>query len=177
MTNNRPVVVPTTSLEANASLRRIGDLDRAIADIELSLEARIAILRAQAVNKAAALVAEREDRIEGIRQYASVYRAVILKDGKKCVELPAGVFGWRFTPPKVSLARGGEKRAFEILKRLQLTRYIRTKESLDRELLLRDRPVINGINYTQREEFYVTATPATEPEAIENVVILARFQR
>lgn len=177
MTNKRLIAVPATSLEANASLCRVGALDRTIADIELTLDKRIAELRAQAVLRAEALVTEREDRIAGLKRFAETNRSVLLKDGRKFIELPAGVLGWRITPPKVSLARGGEKRAFEMLRRLRLTRYIRTKESLDRELLLRDRPVIEGIKYTQREEFYATATSATDPEAIENVFILARVQR
>lgn len=171
----KPILaVPKNTLEANASLYRIGTIDRDIADIETSLAAAIATLQNEAVAKLKSLVDERKDRLVGLEQFAVDNRADILADGRKSVELAAGVIGWRMTPLKVVLARGGEKKALETLKRLRLQKYIRTKESLDKQSLLRERPEITGIRYVQREAFFAEAKTDIPPEAAANVIALAR---
>ncbi len=75
---------------------------------------------------------------------------------KKTVELPTGIFGWRTTPPSVSLKN--VKKVMEELKKLGLTQFIRIKEEINKEAILREPDVakhVKGILITQHEEFVV----------------------
>jgi phage host-nuclease inhibitor protein Gam len=165
-TRHTPVLsVPADVNEANDSLFRIGALDRSISAIESEYAEAVASLRAEADREAKALLTEREDRITGLNLYATTYRTKLLSGDRKSVKLTGGTFGWRMTPPKVALAKGGEEKALLKIKALGLTQYVRVKESVDREALLKDRPVIPGVSYTQREEFFVEASVDTDPEA------------
>ncbi len=167
------VIAPHNTVEANTSLYRIGLIDRQVDSIEAALAAEVARLRREADQQTADLIAERAGRIAGLESFATANRDVILVGDKKSLELSAGVIGWRFTPTKVVLAKGGEEKALETLHGLKLRKYIRVQESVNREALLEDRPVIKGIKYQQTEKFFVEAKTVTDPEASTNVVALS----
>lgn len=170
----RTILIPQTVVEANNSLFRIGEIDRLIDTIETALATEIARLRKEADEKTARFIAEREGRFIGLEQFAEANRATLLPTEKKSVELSAGTIGWRFTPCKVTLGKGGEQKAIATLKELFCKQYIRTKESLDKESLLKDRPPVPGIKYTQREEFFAEAKTIPNQVASENVIILSQ---
>lgn len=169
----RNPIIPANTFESNTSLFRIGSLERRIDGIEAGFTAEVERLRKEADTRIAGLLAERENRIAGLEIYVNENRNILFTSDRRLVEFSGGTFGWRWTPPKVTLARGGEKKSLETLKRFKLKKYIRVKESIDRESLLRDRPEVPGITYTQREEFYVKPKIGISPEASENVVVLA----
>jgi phage host-nuclease inhibitor protein Gam len=91
---------------------------------------------------------------------------------KKSVEFSFGTFGWRWTPPKVELQKLTEEALIALLKKLKMKRFVRVKESLDKEALLKERPEISGVKYTQREEFFVEVKTNPEEEASQNVIDL-----
>ncbi len=82
--------------------------------------------------------------------------------------------GWRWTPPKVHTGKGSDAKALATMKKdPALEQYVRAEESLDKEALLRDRPAITGIKYTQTENFFIEPDPSiNDPEASTNVVRL-----
>jgi phage host-nuclease inhibitor protein Gam len=169
------IPVPSTTTEANAVLYRVGELNRSVEMIEADYAEAVAKLRRDTDAHIAPLATEREQLSLGLHIFADTNRTTLLSGDTKTVQLSAGAFGWRFTPPKVTLGRGGEGKAIQTIKELKLKGYIRTKESLDKEALLRDRPVVAGIKYMQKEEFFLDPSPVVnDAEAGSNVVRLAQ---
>jgi phage host-nuclease inhibitor protein Gam len=166
------IVVPKDTIEANASLYTIGTLDREIKEIEAKLSSEIALLREVASKKTKALAEERKSRLAGLEEFASNNRTTLLLGDKKSVEFSFGTFGWRWTPPKVELQKLTEEALIALLKKLKMKRFVRVKESLDKEALLKERPEISGVKYTQREEFFVEVKTNPEEEASQNVIDL-----
>ena len=64
------------------------------------------------------------------------------------------MFGWRLTPPRVETDLTDEE-AITLLKETDNEAYIRIIEEIDRQALLAERPVIEGIDYVQDDEFFV----------------------
>lgn len=172
-TQKQMIVVPATVADANEILFRLGELNRLADAIESEFADAVNELRRIADERLALVLEERKSKATSIRLFADANRKTLIKGDEKTVKLSAGSFGWRFTPYKVTLAAGGEKKALETIKALKLKRYIRIKEALDKEALLKTRPVIPGIRYTQKEEFFVDPTPAVDDtQASDNVVSL-----
>lgn len=171
----RIIMIPASINEANISLFRLGVLDRSTANIENVLAAEVAQLRRAADARIAPLSSERSDLAAGLQLFAESNRATLLEGDKKSVQLTAGIFGWRFTPPKVEFLRGSAKKALALLKELKLKKYIRIKETVNKEALLEDRPDVPGIKYAQYEEFYFeTAPDIGTPETTVNVIALVK---
>ena len=93
----------------------------------------------------------------GIHIWAEANRSELTRDGKtKTVKLAAGEISWRVRPPKVRIT--GEGIVAEALKRLGLERFLRTKQEVDKEALLREpeaAKAIPGVTISQREDFVV----------------------
>jgi phage host-nuclease inhibitor protein Gam len=169
------IPVPANLSEANTVLFRVSALSRSVLAIEADYVKQVTELRKAVDAKVAPLVLEREQISLGLQIFAGAHRETLLVQDEKTVRLSGGSFGWRFTPPKVTLGRGGEEKALANLRELELTDYIRIKESLDKEALLRDRPSIAGIKYTQKEEFFLDPVPAVDDaEACSNVIRLVQ---
>ncbi len=165
MKKTRTVVVPviTTLAEANALLREVGATARTITDIELVLESQIAKLREDANKQIAPLALAQKQKLTQLELYAESNRGTLFPD-KKRITLPAGEIGWRFTPPKVTFGKGGAKKVLELLRSLKLSKYIRTTYEVDREALLRDKPVVKGVKYASDELFYANPCAGDEPD-------------
>jgi phage host-nuclease inhibitor protein Gam len=162
-------LVPASLAEANAVLEQIGELTHQIETVTQDLEAKVAQLRAEANTVAAPLEKRLKLLMASVEAYATLHRAAILPKDKKSLVLPAGEIGWRLPPARVSLCRGGEAKAIETIEDLGLTEFIRSTPSLDKEALLRDRPVIPGIKYTQKEAFYVKPHSGNMPETFPGI--------
>jgi phage host-nuclease inhibitor protein Gam len=156
-------LVPASLAEANTLLVRIGTLTRSIEDIKLTLEEDVAKARAAANDAAAPLEAELKRLTASVKAFATAHRSTILPKDKKSVVLPGGEIGWRLPPTRVTIARDGEEKVIGVIEGLGLTEYLRIETTLDREALLRDRPVIAGIKYTQKEQFFVKLVSSKEP--------------
>ena len=174
--SRRIITVPASLVEANTSLFRIGAIDRSVSAIESELSEAIARLREEAEARSAPLLSERDDLATGLKLFDETNRATLLENDRKSVRISAGVFGWRLTPTKVQFLRGGAKKVLEAIKELRLKKYLRIKESVDKEALLKDRPVITGVKYVQREEFFLepASEAVTDPKVPENVVTFAK---
>lgn len=158
-----------TADEAARSLGIYGGLEREIAQIESDLAEKVAMLRADADTRLAPLQTELATTLLGLEAFAKNARST-LPSGQKTIHLSTGDLGWRIGNPTVSL----KGKADAIIARIKevgtayAKRYVRTKESLDRPALLRDRPSIEGVRYASgRERFYVVArSDVSEAKAV-----------
>ena len=166
--------VPANLTEANAVLFRLGAIDRSITAVESEFAAAVALLREKADLAITPLAEEGKQLEKGFAVFATDHRSTLLVGTEKSVKLSGGTFGWRWTPLKVHTGKGGDARALATVKKdPALEQYVRTEESLDKEALLRDRPAITGIKYTQTENFFIEPDPSiNDPEASTNVVRL-----
>lgn len=153
-----PVVsVPQSLDEAAKFLSLIGQEQRKINTIQTTLNEKIE----RSKIKAMADVKPHEEKIsqlvEGLFAFAETHRDELTDGGKrKTVEVLTGLFGWRTTPPAVSLRN--VKSILASLKSLRLRRFIRIKEEVDKEAMLREPDIaktVKGVSFTQREEFIV----------------------
>ncbi len=148
--------------EANGVLHIVGILVRSTETIERELAEKVATLRQEADAAIKPLQAQTANHVVNIKLFAVKHRQELLAADKKTVTLSSGIFGWRLTPPKVTAGRGGDEKILDILKSLELTKYIRNIESIDKEALLKEKPQIQGVRYTQTEKFFVEPKTAVE---------------
>jgi len=150
-------VIPKNLKEAAMFLVEIGKEQRLIEEIKSDYNAEMEKLKAKLV----ASINPHQERllqlIKGIFAYAEAHRNELTNGGRcKTVKTPTGVFGWRMTPPAVSLHN--VKSVLEVLKRLNLKRFIRVKEEINKEAILKEPNIakkVKGIFIRQDEEFFV----------------------
>lgn len=135
--------VPQTDAEAADTIKRIGDLNRAIGRIEHDMNDALAATKRQAEEQAQPLAEERDGLIEGLRVFCDANRARLTGAGKvKYHDFGAGVVEWRNRPPSVRL-RAGTK-AEEVIAWIKAQRtivfsaFVRVKEELNKEAMLAD---------------------------------------
>ena len=160
MPKREVVPVPRDLAEAAAFLAEIGQEQRATDKIQLGFNAAVDKLKTQAMADVEPHQKKVSQLVEGLFAFAEIHRDELTDNGKrKTVELPTGTFCWRMTPPAVSL-RDVES-ILETLKSLKLKRFIRTKEEVDKEAMLKEPDVaktVKGVSIGQHEEF--VAKPA-----------------
>ena len=155
--------------EATVGLARYGELEREIARIEINLAEEVARLRQDADVRLVPLQTELSATLLGLAAFATRLRPA-LPAGQKTVRLSTGDLGWRIGNPTVTF-KGKVDTIIARIKEVGTAyakRYVRTKESLDRPALLRDRPSIEGVRYAPgRERFYVVArSDVSEAKAV-----------
>ncbi|MBI5222589.1 MAG: host-nuclease inhibitor Gam family protein [Candidatus Magasanikbacteria bacterium] len=154
------VAVPKNLDEAARFLAQIGKEQRATDEIKLGLNAAVDKLKADAMAADEPHQEKVLQLVEGLFVFAEAHRDELTDGGKrKTVEVPTGTFGWRMTPPSVKL-RDVES-ILESLKSLKLKRFIRTKEEIDKEAMLKEpetAKTVKGVSISQHEEF--VAKPA-----------------
>lgn len=172
----RPVIpVPKSLDEAAEFLRQIGEEQRTTDAIQSDLNAEVDELKAKAMSDAEPHQKKISQLVEGLFAFAETNRDELTDSGKrKTVELPTGIFGWRMTPPAVSLHN--VEAILKSLKSLKLDRFIRAKEEVDKEAMLKEQEVaktVKGVSISQHEEFIVKPTEL-EVEITSNVDKLKR---
>ncbi len=177
MVRVNPVPVPKNLEEAAKFLSQIGEEQRATEVIQSDLNAKVAELKSKAMSNAEPHQKKISQLVEGLYAFAESRRDELTDGGKrKTVELLTGIFGWRMTPPAVALRN--VKSILKSLKLMKLTRFIRTKEEIDKEALLKEQEVaktIKGVSISQHEEFYVKPTEleveiASDVEKLKKVI-------
>ena len=149
------IAVPKSLDEAAQFLAQIGKEQRAVDKIQSDLNAKVDALKVTAMAGAEPHQQKVTQLVEGLFAFAETHREKLTDGGKrKTVEVPTGTFGWRMTPPAVSLR--GVEAILESLKSLKLKRFIRIKEEVDKDALLKEPDVaktIKGVSITQHEDF------------------------
>mgnify|MGYP000480565616 CR=1 FL=1 len=138
----RPAVSAPQNLEETATfVSKIGEEQRAVQEIQADLERDIDALKTKAAKRAQPHVERITERLEGLFIFGEANRDELTKEGKiRTVKVVSGEFGWRWTPPRVTIR--GEEDVIARLKKLKLEHFIRTKEEINK---------INGeIEYLKR---------------------------
>ncbi len=154
------IAVPKSLDEAAEFLAQIGEEQRATDKIRSDINTKVEKLKAKAMADVKPYQEKISQLVEGLFAYAEAHRNELTDGGKrKTVEVPTGTFGWRMTPSAVSL-RDVES-ILKSLKSLGLERFIRTKEEVDKEAMLKEPDVastVKGVSVSQREEFIAKPT-------------------
>jgi len=159
MSKKIEIVVPKNLEEAAHFLMEISQEQRIIDKIQSDLNAAVDKLKKEAMDNSKPHQKKISELVEGLFTFAETHRDELTEGGKrKTVELPTGTFGWRMTPPAVSLRN--IKSILKSLKNLGLTRFIRIKikEEVDKEAILKEPDIaktVKGISISQHEEFVV----------------------
>jgi len=153
-----PVIpVPKTLEEATKFLGKIGEEQRSVDIIKNKLNADVDALKTKAMENAEKHQTKITQLMEGLYAFAEANRDELTDNNKKkSVETPKGMFGWRITPPKVILRN--QEIIIETLKSLALDRFVRIKEQINKEALLKESNIANsikGVSINQREEFVI----------------------
>lgn len=152
------VQIPQDLDQANDYLRRLGEAQRQIVEIEADATRRIDEITAEAEQNAKLHKQTIKTLFKGLQTFAEARRAELTQDGKrKTIKLAAGELLWRMTPPAVKLAKG---HTLEILSTniqlLGIERFLRRKVEADRDAMLKEPDVaetIPGVSISQVEEF------------------------
>ncbi len=153
--------------EANTMLRRLGEIERKLIVARAQVAEEVASLNQALDQLAQPLMAEQKKLIRAVEKYADKNRNTLLSGESKSVKLTSGEFGWRLSPPRVSIL-GEIKTIILSLKRRGLMRFVRIKLELDKEAILRYRPEIAGVEIVQDEKFFIL--PLEEVTAAERQV-------
>lgn len=139
------------------SIRVIGEGLRTLDSLEAAMNDQLAAVKQHFEEKAGPIRDGVRRHADGIRVYCETNRTALTKDGRtKTVRFETGTVAWRMTPPRVVIRQA--KKVLEALKAAKLKRFIRTKEEIDKEAILRDREAvadIKGISIGQREELVI----------------------
>lgn len=165
------VDAPKNPEEAAMLLSAIGSVRRSVETIRTSLNEQIEALKATSLVQAKPLQDKLARLVEALYVFAEGQREALTDGGKrKTVALPTGSFGWRTAPPAVNI-RSAEK-VLASLKELGLTQFIRTKEEINKEAMLKEPEAaksVKGVFFTQHEEFFVKPSEVDIPEVVSSV--------
>jgi phage host-nuclease inhibitor protein Gam len=148
--------VPQNREELTSAVARVGSLQRTIESARSRADEKIAEIQEALAREIAEPTSELNDTVLGIQAYAESNRELLTEGKTKTVRLPTGVVLWRITPPRIALSKIEE--VIARFKQLGFTRFIRTKEEVDKEQMLKESVVaggIVGVSVVQHEEFVV----------------------
>jgi phage host-nuclease inhibitor protein Gam len=160
---------PQTREEVASGIEEIGLKQRERTVLETRMNDEIAAIQSRYAELAAP-INERLDVLQtGVAIWCESHRDELTENGKiKTHDFPTGQVKWRLTPWSVTLR--GVDEILKALRRLKLTKYIRTKYEINKQALLEDREkgvkLPTGITFNQSEEFIIVP----DETAIETVV-------
>ena len=150
--------VPQDAQEASAAVAEIGAATRELRHIEADMNEALAKIKEQFEIAAAVPRARIDILTKAVQIWAEANRDALTQHGKvKTHDLPAGQICWRTRPPSVRVT--GVDAVLDFLRRLGLSRFIRTKEEINREAILNEPEAVSfvpGISISQAEDFVVS---------------------
>lgn len=117
--------VPKTLNQADALLAKLGQTQDSINEIEKELAKKIAELKTEAAKKLAPLTLERSNEIHALFTFASPRKAELTEE-KRSVTLGNGIFGWRWTTPRIEMS-GSDEEMIAMLKKTENEAFVRIK--------------------------------------------------
>lgn len=161
--------VPRDRDAVNEAIAELGRLQRERARIETHLNDEQAQVKARHEAQAKPLGERISELHKGVSLWCEANRAQLTQDGKvKFHDFATGQVKWRLRPPSVAIR--GVDAVLSTLKKLGLERFVRAKEEIDKEALLREPEVakgIGGVTISQREDFVVVPAE-TELEEVQS---------
>lgn len=149
--------VPQNRDEVNTAIDEIGRCQRERVRIETEMNDRMAALKAETEGQAKPIGERIAALSKGVAIWCEANRTVLTQDGKvKFHEFATGQVKWRMRPPSIAV-RGAEA-VLNTLKAMGFDRFIRTKEEIDKEALLREPEIargVGGVSISQKEDFVI----------------------
>lgn len=149
--------VPRDRDEVNQAIAELGSRQRERARIQADMNDELARIKERHDAEAKPHGERIKELAKGVQLWCEANRATLTRDGKvKFHEFATGVVKWRMRPP--SIAVRGVDAVLATLKNLGLDRFVRTKEEVDKDALLKEPEVarqVGGITVSQREDFVV----------------------
>ena len=163
------IAVPQSDAEAASFVRTIGDRQRELLRLTADHNDQVAALQEKLDHAAGPIADSIAALTEGVRIYAEANRDRLTGGGKvKFHRFATGEINWRLRPAKVTI-RGAEE-VIQLLKKAGLTRFIRTKEEVNKDAMLaskEDRELANGIKGvtigSDGEDFSIEPAEAEAP--------------
>lgn len=136
--------VPQTRDQVVSDIKNIGDLQRELARLETEMNDEIGVITERYSEPAAALQQRLSLLQGGVQSWCEANRAELTDNHKvKFANLITGEVQWRIRPPSVTV-RGAEA-VLEVLRAKGLTRFIRTKEEVNKEAILNEQEAVVGV--------------------------------
>lgn len=148
--------VPQTLMTVNLDIARIGRLQRQRQRIAADMNDAVAMLKAQHEAKAAPLKAQIEALAKGVQTFCEAHRGELTGGRRKFHRFAAGEVQWRMRPPRVTVRN--IKLVLGRLKKHGLLRFIRVREEIDKEAMLKESAVaarVQGVKLEQGEDFVI----------------------
>lgn len=150
-------VVPTNRDECALFINKIGNLSREINVKTTAMNDEIALITDAYTCQFTPLQEELKNLTQAVQIYCEANRDELTGGGKsKSAGFITGTVQWRQRPPSVSVR--GIEAVLEALKSFGLTRFIRTKEELNKEAILNEPSAvasIAGLNIKTGSEDFV----------------------
>lgn len=152
-----PVPVPQSRDQVSAEIREIGEKQRDLVRIQAMMNDQLAEVKERWEEQAQPLQARIDTLTQGIQIWSDANRDTLTQGGKtKTAAFPAGEIAWRLRPPSVRVT--GAEAVLDVLRRLGLTRFVRTKDEVNKEAILNEPEAVAhvpGIAISQGEDFLV----------------------
>lgn len=149
--------VPQTAAEVDRAIAEIGICQRERDRIQADMNDALAAQREAWESQAKPYADRIKELTSGVQLYCEAHRDELTQHGKtKTARLSAGEVSWRMRPPSVRVT--GAEAVIEALKRLDLARFVRTKEEVNKEAVLAEPEIadrVKGLAVIQGEDFIV----------------------
>lgn len=152
----RPIV--TSRQEAELRAAEVTELTLQLNAMKSDMDAEINSIREDYAPDLAALEKTIGEKTECLKAWAEVNPAEFGK--ARSIDMQCAVIGWRTGNYQIKpLAKWTWDRVLERLKSINLIRYIRTKEEVDKQTIIADRESLDlaaiGVRVFQEESFYI----------------------
>ena len=128
--------------EAQSAIKQLGDLQREHARITSELNDSIARITEAEAPRLDALRQRMDTLQAGVQTWCEANREQLCGKGKTA-NLITGEVAWRIRPPSVRVT--GEESVIDLLKRMALGRFVRTREQVNKEAILNEPEAIAGV--------------------------------
>lgn len=136
--------IPKTRQELVDQIAELGSQERRRSKIENEMNEAITKLKKRYEEEAEPCNHKIKGIISGIEAYCEVFRDELTDGGKsKTVNLPSGTLAWRKCPPSCKITKPED--VIALLKKKGLSRFIRIKEEISKDLILTEQAAVIGI--------------------------------
>lgn len=138
------VYVPQTKDDAAADIKKVGDLMRLLTRKEADMNDQIAAITKQFQPDFDIIKEQLETLQSGVQAWCEAHRDELTNGGKtKSANLITGEVMWRQNPPSVLIRKSEE--VIHTLKRLGLGKFVRSKDEVDKEAILKAKDEVRGV--------------------------------
>lgn len=137
------VSVPQSRGDCALHIKKMGDVQRDFERMRAEMNDAIADITQRYQPNLELLDAQCQSLAKGIQTWCEANRATLCENGGKTANLVTGEVSWRQRPPSVRIA--GADSVIETLRRMQLERFVRTKDEVNKDAILNEPDAVRGI--------------------------------